>query len=434
MTKQSKADNRFAFAPASPQALPERAIYVDDNLPIMRGINSDSVDLIYLDPPFNTGRGFPLPGGEKRRVAFTDTWKWSEEHDQHRYALGLDSPNAVAVVDTARLVNGSSHGAYLVYMGVRLLEMRRILKPTGSIYFHCDPTMSHSVKLMMDAVFGRENFRNEIIWSYRTGGVSKRHFPRKHDNIFSYGGGGNVKHNPPRERIYYDKPFFGIMKDNAGRYYADVYVRDMWEIPAVINVSKERADYPTQKPLALLERIIKASSNKGDIVLDPFCGCATTCIAAQIHKRQWIGIDLSAKARELVQKRLDDIGIDAYTKRHNIPIAYPDSRPRRTDLPRQRIDRKEWLPRLYEGQRGLCNGCRLETAAKLMDIDHILAKARGGGNESFNLQLLCRACNTLKGEGTMEELFEKLAKQETAEKIRQWREGIEQKITAARFP
>ena len=151
----------------------------------MRGINSETVDLIYLDPPFNTGRGFPFPGGgKKRKMAFTDTWKWSDEHDHHRYMLGMDCPEAVAVVDTARLINSDSHGAYIVYMGVRLLEMRRILKPDGSIYFHCDPAMSHSVKMLMDAVFGIKNFRNELIWFYPHMSAARRHFPKKHDTLF----------------------------------------------------------------------------------------------------------------------------------------------------------------------------------------------------------------------------------------------------------
>ena len=181
--------------------------------------------------------------------------------------------------------------------------MRRILKSTGSIYLHCDPTASHYIKILMDAIFGHRNFRNEIIWGYRTGGVSKKHFPRKHDVILCYGVTKQTIHNPLQERIYYDKPFFTTKKDEEGRYYADVYLRDVWEdIPAVINVSKERMGYATQKPLALLERIIKASSNPGDLILDPFCGCATTLEAAEKLDRRWIGIDIAIHAVKRVAR------------------------------------------------------------------------------------------------------------------------------------
>ena len=411
------------ITPPKPQKLPARAIYVDDNLPILRGFNSDMVDLIYLDPPFNTGRGFVLPGGEKRKMAFTDTWKWSEEHNLHRYALGLDSPDAVAVVDTARMINGNPHGAYLVYMGVRLLEMRRILKPTGSIYFHCDPVMSHSVKMLMDAIFGRENFMNEIIWYYGGGGASTKRWGRKHDVIFFYRKSDECVFNADAVRrphkLDYEK---GALAD-------DVFIHH-----GVIPWSKERTGYPTQKPLVLLQRLILASSSEGDLVLDPFCGCATTCIAAEMQKRRWIGIDLSKEARRLVKTRLYDTGVDRVAAHKKVPVSYPDKRPKRTDMPGEHIDRKEWLKRLYTKQQGICNGCYQETRADLMDIDHIIPKSRGGSNIPVNLQLLCRSCNTIKGAGTMEELFKKLAKLESAEKINQWRASINKKIADNRRP
>jgi site-specific DNA-methyltransferase (adenine-specific) len=168
--------------------------------------------------------------------------------------------------------------------------------------------MSHYLKIVLDCIFGEKNFRNEIIWGYHTGGVSKKYFPRKHDVLFVYGKDANkAKHNPLKETIKYDKPFFTTTEpDSSGKYPVDVYVRDVWDadIKPVINVSDERTGYPTQKPLALLERIIKVSSDEGDVVLDPFCGCATTCVAAEKLGRIWIGIDVSQKAYELVKKRL----------------------------------------------------------------------------------------------------------------------------------
>ena len=195
--------------------------------------------------------------------------------------------------------------AYLLNMAVRLLAMRRALKPTGSIYLHCDPTASHYLKIVMDAIFGKQNFRNEIVWAYRTGGVSKKHWPRKHDALLFYSNGATHFHNPLQERIIYDTPFFTDQIDENGRYYADVYIRDVWDdIKAIINVSKERLGYPTQKPLALLERIIMASSPPDGLVLDPFCGCGTAVHAAEKLGRRWIGIDISTFAAGLIRERI----------------------------------------------------------------------------------------------------------------------------------
>ena len=191
-------------------------------------------------------------------------------------------------------------------LAIRLIECHRVLKDTGSVYLHCDPTMSHYLKIILDCIFGEKNFRNEIIWGYRTGGVSKSKFAKKHDVILCYQKTNHCFHNPMKEIILYDKPFFtNAQPNNKGQYEIEVYIRDVWDdIKPVLNVSKERTGYPTQKPLVLLERIIKASSNKGDVVLDPFCGCATTCIAAERLERKWIGIDVSHKAYELVKERL----------------------------------------------------------------------------------------------------------------------------------
>ena len=173
------------------------------------------------------------------------------------------------------------------------------------MYLHCDAHASHYLKVMMDTIFGAANFRNEIVWGYRTGGVSKRHWPRKHDTLLFYVKSGAYQHNPLQERIYYEKPFFTANQDEQGRYYADVFVRDVWEdIKPLINVSKERLGYPTQKPLALLERIINASSKPGDIVFDPFCGCGTALDAAHGLQRHWVGIDLTVLALEPMERRL----------------------------------------------------------------------------------------------------------------------------------
>ena len=206
-------------------------------------------------------------------------------------------------------------------MAIRLNPMRRALKDTGSIYLHCDPTASHYLKMVMDVIFESENFLNEIVWSYRTGGVSKNWWSRKHDVILFYKKSNKYKHNPIQERVYYDKPFFTTKVDENGRNYADVYIRDTWDdVKPLINVSKERLGYPTQKPIDLLKRIITASSNKGDIVLDPFCGCGTTLHAAEELNRQWIGIDISQFSAGLVRNRLIDNFKHKQLNRGNIPV------------------------------------------------------------------------------------------------------------------
>ena len=307
-----------------------RALYTGDCLDIMNEhISEQSVDLIYLDPPFNSNSHYNLPFKSKDKSlrpaeAFNDIWEWTvQDADNLRRleknpltrSLATIVRFAQEVEQTATRKSKSSLAAYLINMILRLRAMRRVLKTTGSVYLHCDPTASHYLKLVMDAVFGVQNFRNEIVWAYRTGGVSKKRWPRKHDVILCYGKSNNTIHNPLTERIYYDKPFFTTNEDEDGRYYADVYVRDVWnDIKAVINVSKERLGYPTQKPLALLERIIKASSNPGDLVLDTFCGCGTTVHAAESLKRQWIGIDISPFSAGLIRERI----------RHNFQYLKPD--------------------------------------------------------------------------------------------------------------
>ena len=183
--------------------------------------------------------------------------------------------------------------------------MKELLADNGSIYLHCDSTMSHYLKLLMDEVFGIGHFQNEIVWAYRTGGVGKTSWPRKHDVLLFYSKSNGYMHKPLQERIYYEKPFFNEQVDDEGRYFADVYIRDTWDdIKPVINVSKERIDYPTQKPEALLERIIKASSNPGNLVFDCFMGSGTTQAVAMKLGRRFIGADINLGAVETTTKRL----------------------------------------------------------------------------------------------------------------------------------
>jgi DNA modification methylase len=251
------------------------SIYEGDNLEVMSKFPDKSVDLIYLDPPFFTGKNWEFIWKDKpEKRAFEDRWAGGIEH-------------------------------YTAWMEPRLRECHRLLKDTGTIYLHCDFRADAHLRIVMDNIFGKKNFQNEIIWAYRIQGAGKKKWPTKHDTILFYSKTNGYKFNPQYERLYYQKNFFDVKKDAEGRMYRDVLVRDVWDdINALISISKELLGYPTQKPVALLERIVKASSNKGDVVLDPFCGCGTTLIASQRLERRWIGIDVSPTACKLMQKRL----------------------------------------------------------------------------------------------------------------------------------
>ena len=300
-----------------------RTLYRGDCLDWMRQWSDECADLIYLDPPFNSSAGYDIgfaagKGRPSQARAFNDTWKWDEQAaDRLGRILEDDGCPRNVIEGLLHQLGESSMLAYLTYMTERLVEMRRLLKSTGSIYLHCDQSASHYLKIVMDGIFGANNFRNEIVWSYRTGGVSKRYWPRKHDVLLFYVKSDSYQHRPLQERVLYDKPFFNAQFDEEGRPYADVYVRDVWDdIKPIINVSKERLGYPTQKPVALLERIIEASSSPGDMVLDPFCGCGTSVVAAENLGRRWVGIEISDFAIELIQeRRLKEMGIAAVVER-----------------------------------------------------------------------------------------------------------------------
>ena len=294
-----------------------------------------------------------------------------------------------------------SDKSYLAYMAVRMLEMHRILKPTGTIYLHCDPTMSHYLKLLLDAVFGKQRFRNEVIWSYRSGGGSKRHFGRKHDVLLLYTKSNTWTFNADDVRIPYDAVIAKSREhlfNEKGKVLGDV-----WDISRPPNHAKEWVGYPTQKPLSLLQRIVTASSNPGDIVFDPFCGCATTLVAADDLQRSWVGIDISEKAADLVMERIED--------RQGLfrDIVHRSDILQRTDLGQipaynSTANRKH----LYGEQGGDCAACSTHFAAQHLEVDHIIAVAKGGTHHLSNLQLLCGHCNRVKGDRGMAYLRSKL--------------------------
>ena len=310
-----------------------RILYNDDCLNVLSdelALPTGGVDLIYLDPPFNSNSHYNLPfkGKDKdaRPVeAFKDTWSWGSKEDDLMRELSpgprtrqlADIVKLAQAIDPGGQAQQSSLAAYLLNMAVRLLPMRRVLSGTGSIYLHCDPTASHYLKVVMDIIFGRQSFRNEVIWSYRTGGVSKHWFAKKHDVLLFYtrSAGKNKSNsrvytfNQGKERSYSTNSPPGFKEietyqDEYGRWYTMASLRDVWDINAVGRTSGERLGYPTQKPLALLERVIGASSNPGDLVLDPFCGCGTAVHAAEKLGRRWLGVDVSAFSVGLVRERM----------------------------------------------------------------------------------------------------------------------------------
>ncbi len=384
----------------------------------MRGMNSATFDLIYLDPPFNSKANYAAPiGSVAAGAAFTDTWTLSDLDIEWLDLIESQHPALHRIVMAAMR---DSDKSYLVYMAARLLEMRRLLKPTGSIYLHCDPTMSHYLKLVMDAVFGQTNFRNEIVWCYTGPSNTKKWFPRKHDIIFVYTAGNQWTFNWKDVRVPYVKLKTGktsgiIFKQAATLNPAGKVPEDWWsKFTPVGRIKYERTGYPTQKPLALLNRIIKASSNEGDIVLDPFCGCATTCVASDKLDRKWVGIDIAEKAYELVNIRLRETQGAVYhsdgTQRSILEeVIHRTDIPQRTDLgdiPRYNCTENKTF--LYGQQGGHCGHCRTHFQIQHLQVDHIIARNKGGTDHLSNLQLLCGYCNSVKGDRGMEYLRQRL--------------------------
>ena len=322
-----------------------RTIFCDDNIDVLRGINSECIDLIYLDPPFNKNKKFTAPIGSSAEGAeFSDIFREEDVKDEWLVTIKEDHPELYHYLNGIKGVGYSYNFAYLAYMAIRLLECHRVLKQTGTLYLHCDPTMSHYLKSLMDCIFGEDTFRNEIIWSYQRWTGATRHFQRMHDVILFYAGGGKeVTFNQLMEPYSAKSQHKGSRRSKVvdgsleqtytGDTTREKAMRDVWEISYLNSQSKERTGYPTQKPIALLRRILMASTNEGDLVLDPFCGCATTCVAAEQLGRQWIGIDVSIKAYELVKERLTREAADPEDLfKYQNEIHLHTDPPQRTDL------------------------------------------------------------------------------------------------------
>ena len=463
--------------------LKNRTIFCRDNIDVLKGINSNYADLIYLDPPFSKNDTFITKKNkniEKIKKFFIEEQKkynrfpnedfneifkdntalfrdiWTENDINQYYYTQIDKFNNKLVTYLDSIKDFSVQGGfyYLLYMTVRLIEMKRILKDTGSIYYHCDPTFSHYIKAVMDRIFGVDNFRNEIIWHYRRYSALSGNFQKMHDVILRYSKQEKCffnilyqdyqdtnKKNHPWEIDEKGNKFYWKRGKSISPYKVyfneeGVRMNDVWIIPQLSPISKERTGYPTQKPLALLERIIKASSKEGDMVLDPFCGCATTCIAAETLGRQWIGIDWNKQSFYMIYYRaylMDILGTEHAPSLLSSGIIQETNIPQRTDISqedlikiqrdlqyKQEIKQTKKVKRmsledkaiakelLYEEQAGICNGCDVYMRSVDLTIDHITPQAQEGDDHLDNLQLLCYRCNNWKRTKDMTYLFDQL--------------------------
>jgi DNA modification methylase len=440
----------------------ENQLYYGDNLEVLREHTKDeSVDLVYLDPPFNSNRKYSLLFKDKsgddsqaQMEAFDDTWIWSFESEQLYMELMQASSTPTKVNDALeafrRLLGDNDVLAYLVMMTARLIELRRVLKPTGSLYLHCDPTASHYLKVALDAVFGPENFRGEITWVRTTTHSDAKRWSPNADIILYYGKSNTVTWNPvyvphaeayvegkyrhtdpdgrryrldnmtspnPRPNLTYEwkghaPPTNGwrysketmAKLDAEGRiWYPDskskrpqlkryldeqpgTVVGNVWtDISPINSRAAERLGYPTQKPLALLERLIAASSNEGDVVLDPFCGCGTTVDAAQKLGRRWIGIDVTTLAVDLIDARLRHTYGEDIQDTYDILGIPRDLSGAHALFKRNPFEFERWCVMMLDGQpnekqvgdRGIDGVIRFPIDAK-GNSDRVLVSVKGG--------------------------------------------------------
>ena len=305
-------------------------LFYGDNLDVLRRhVGDESVDLVYLDPPFQSGKNYNIffrnesgSKSEEQVQAFKDTWFWGPEAEESFHeVLSAGGDLAQTMVALRSVLGECDLLAYLAMMAPRLQELHRVLKSTGTLYLHCDSRASHYLKILLDACFGGTCFRNEVIWRYRRMPTISRDFQRVHDVLLRYtkDRDGRATFNklydelaPSTVETWGTKKQNAVFKDGHRQKSSTldeeslgVPMGDVWDIGIIAPVAKERLGYPTQKPEALLERVVKASSNAGDVVLDPFCGCGTAVAVAERLKRRWIGIDITHLAIGLIKYRME---------------------------------------------------------------------------------------------------------------------------------
>ena len=430
------------------QNFPDNIIYELDNLDVLRGMNSETVDLIATDPPFNTRRnrsgaaGFYVDNwkwGDTGKLP--DQWAWNEVHPVWLDEIKDENRALYEVIEATEYCHGQDIAAFLCFLSVRLLEMHRVLKPTGSIYLHCDHTANAYIRMAMDAIFGAKNFRNEIVWCYTGPSNTPRWFPRKHDTIWFYAKSKETKFHGDNVRRPFKVPYAPARGIYEAKIWEDTEKKrqihergtiptDWWADGFLSNISGYKSELtgsPDQKPLALYERIVLASSNKGDLVLDPFAGYATTLIAARDHGRRWVGIErrpdarhhvvcrmLGLKAQEAEKARENTLYSDWITARlAELESHYRTEPPVRTDegntapflapvfTPKEKLilthrQMKDYLVEAFGLQ---CWGCNFKAPdERYLQLDHADPKRNGGSNDLDNRVLLCQPCNLAKSD------------------------------------
>lgn len=505
LDEESKLRKDYDFSSINEQSIfKKNAIYLGDNLDHLRSLPTESVDFSYNDPPWNTKKEFNAPvGTEAEETQFIDNWFWDDVKSDQFWELTSTYPQLAQIIG---LINDTkkkkSLKAYLVMIAMRLIEIHRVLKKTGTVYIHCDPNISSYLKLILDAIFGKSNFRNEIIWR-RFSGLKPvtKNLPKNADIILRYTKSDLFTWNQeamylPHDEISskrynkddydgrgryaldhldvpaFDRPKYellgitakyswtkekalqgvkdGIVVRRGNRVYYKNYLNTsrgkqldtIWlDIPCIGPRHVEATGYPTQKPLKLLTRLIEASSNPGDVVLDAFCGSGTTCIAAEILHRRWIGIDVGTETIKFIKKRFESIEDQSKFWNANItnlvdyidyieepgppfesqlPVLNPENIPKfreqilvnnkkeREDNP---IIYKFYTKEIYKEQAGLCNcePCSVPLRPQDITIDHI---DPNGPDEKVNLQILCWRCNMLKGTRSMSWLTKAIKKKQ----------------------
>ena len=443
-----------------------KTLFIRDNLEILRCMEDQTVDLIYLDPPFNSNKNYGAPiGGELAGEHFKDMWTLKDTDEAWWGELSEKHPKLYEIIHAVGCINGKRDKAYLIYMAIRLVEMRRVLKDTGSIYLHCDNTMLHSLKLVMDSIFQKSNFVNSLSRVRQVGKkgsqYEKRSYGDQIDHVLFYSKGKkyffkipvtkrtskqlkekynkkdkdgkqfcldnivlNASNYRPNLRYEYKGyiPKYGWMVSKDKLKQMDKENKLYWNknenpkrkyfreddkgieannfIEYMPLTRKEKTEYKTQKPLALLEMIIKASCPDNGVVLDPFCGCTTACMASEKLQRKWIGIDISPLASKLLVVRLEK-EFNYSTKDIKRLINIREGLPTK-NAPRPSKDIKHTL---YGKQEGLCAGCKFHFQIQNLTKDHKIPRSKGGQDTDKNIQLLCGNCNSIKGDRSMEYLL-----------------------------
>ena len=494
-----------------------RGVYIANNLDFLGSLNSECIDLVCIDPPFAKNETFsgdrlrpqlsdlerrnemrllqrwgiadkdaatkaglvwpdgdPARGRRNAKGGYTDIWSWEEDITEDWMLELADRPHLSGIyklIDATRYVHGDAVAAYLCYMAVRIIEIRRVLKPTGSLFLHCDHTANGYLRQLLDAVFGPDNFRNEIVWCYTGPSNTKRWFPRKHDSVFFYTKGSKWTFNPDSVRIPYVKLETGNTSgifnraatlDDAGKVPEDYWLEGRDGMTPVGRRANERTGYPTQKPAALAERIIRASTNPGDIVLDCFAGCAYAAVAAEMlgkdnpeQARQWVACDNNLRAwtvfkrqfnkEELVVLKCNDetTGQQVMGSEPTVTVHGPRELPQRVspvtddwqtasklgqvkptpnykEKAKDVFDDGQMRKRLLKlsGYLAWCcgfanrrpDGSVIETTDNF-HLDHILPKSKGGTDRIYNRAPMCLRHNTSKGnrEITLERLRTEIA-------------------------